>query len=85
MIKAIRNDPESQRLDLGDRLLPALPVDHHAPEVRHLGNPATVFFAINFDFHSVILSEDASFHGLTSSIERAPSGRGKVASGTVHG
>ncbi len=49
MFQAIRQDPQRQRLHPSDGLLARLPVSQHAGQLRHLGQPAPIFFTLDFD------------------------------------
>jgi len=51
MIQPIGDHTESQSFRFGYGLLAGLPVDHDTWQLRDLGNPATVLFAIDFDLH----------------------------------
>ena len=49
MLKTIRQDSEGQRLNMGDRFVPALPVCVNSRELRNIGNPSTVGLALNLN------------------------------------
>ena len=49
MLEALGEDSQSKRLDLRDRFVPALPIRHHARQVRNLGQPATVVLSFQLD------------------------------------
>ena len=49
MLETLRNDSEGQRLHFGNRLVPVLPIAQHTGQGSHLGQPAAVGLAIQFD------------------------------------
>ena len=49
MLEAIRQYSEGQRLNMGDRVVPARPVRVNARELRNIGNPSTVGLALNLN------------------------------------
>jgi hypothetical protein len=49
MLEAFRDDAQGEGLDSGDRLLAAPPVRQCTRKLGNLGNPATIFFALNLD------------------------------------
>ena len=49
MLEAIGEDPEGQGLNLRQRVASVLAVGQHPRELRHLGHPTTVVFALQLD------------------------------------
>ena len=49
MLKAIRNNSESESLNPGRGFFRRIAIDHDAGKVRYLGDPTTVFFLFQFD------------------------------------
>jgi hypothetical protein len=49
VLKAIRQDSEGQRLNVGDRVVPARPVCVNPREFPNLGDPPAVVLALNLN------------------------------------
>jgi hypothetical protein len=49
MLEAIGENAERKGLDVRDRLIARCPVGEDTLEVRDLGDPATIVFAVNFE------------------------------------
>ncbi len=49
MLQAFRDDAQGEGLGSGDRLFAALPVCQYARKLGNLGNPATIFLALNLN------------------------------------
>jgi hypothetical protein len=59
MFQAICHDPQSQHLGVSQRSFPRLAVSHATWQLDHVGNPATISLALDFDFqiHALKLSQ----------------------------
>jgi hypothetical protein len=52
VVEAVGNHTKCQRFSLGYGFILCDPVHHDAGKVWNFCNPASVFFTINFDFHT---------------------------------
>src|SRR5574341_227864 len=55
MVKAVGDHSEGQGLNLHNGLFTSLPICHDPGQVGHLGDPATIIFTLDLDFHRVVL------------------------------